>query len=145
MHVTVYEARFDMFDQPRAVEAIISTLQSTCGKTLIRTPHACVDWHGPTPPTEDDLRNWACRTGYFATENDALESLNYRYPHWQTEAAQQLMGRLMDYRRWHGSFGDDRLADELGVSLEQLYALARGRKPVKAPKKLLKQLEACHG
>lgn len=143
MHVTVYETTFHIYDQPRAIEAIVSIIHDIHGKPLVRTPHACLPWYGPEPTEEALIKFSTAGNRYHATEEEANAELARRFPHWQTTAAQSLMARLRDYMRWHGSLGPDRLAYALDISREELFALARGRKPV--PRKLQTQLDTCNG
>lgn len=113
-----------MYGPPQAYKFEVRLIDhGSC--VLVHTPFAALD--GRADMTDTDLERFA--RDAFVDEAAALAEAQRRYPHWENKNNQAIAGRLVDSIRWHGDFmGPCQVADAVGVTREELYELARGKR-----------------
>lgn len=132
---TAFYPAFHLGNQPCSVECTLCIVEAN-GRKYFKTPFAFVDSHG------DDLtRAVMPGGGYYATKELCDQYLEQEYP-W-AERAEPIMEALHSSRYYHGDLvGTGRVADQCGVTTDEIFKLARGHKSVglKAVKAALKAI-----
>lgn len=102
------------------------------------TPWACLN--GQADATDGQLA--AALGNSFPTADEALAYANRVCPWYAWNTA--IRERLLDARRWRDCIvGDGQLADAVGVTTDELHALALGKR--KATRKQLLAADSWHG
>lgn len=124
--ITRFVARWGWQYAPHAQSVEVHLIEGCNGDFFIRSPWACVNAHGGLDTTDGQL---AAILGphAFVTEAEAQSHADRQAPHWAAPHNQVVNGRIHDAIRWDGELvGVGKLADNLGVTRERLYAIGRG-------------------
>ena len=128
------------YGPPTAYPAEVRLIRHSSGYIAVHTPLSCL--LGREDMTEDDLIGMLHYS--FATPEEATTEAKRTHPHYERPENQIVLGRLHDAIRWRGEFmGPHELADAIGVSVSELYELARGG--IKATRKQAEAADKYHG
>jgi hypothetical protein len=133
---TAWYPAFHLGCKPAAVECSIRIVEAN-GKRYLHTPFAMLNAFA-----DDDIERFIDGRGYFATEAATFDYLRDEYP-W-ADRAELIMDKLCDLRYHLGTLvGTSRAADLFGVSVDEVYKLARGHRSytLKAVKDALRRLK----
>jgi hypothetical protein len=136
----LWATEFPRGHEPYAYQITVRCIECN-GRKYFKTPWAMLDYG--TPDTSPERLRIMAGENLHDTEEAAQAAIRRRYPFWDNQNNREVMGRIDDAARWNGQFGPSHLADAIGVSLDRLYDLARGK--IKATTKQAQAARDYHG